>query len=89
MKVPAGCDIIGEDIPAKADVIGLVTIPVSTPFIQIRTKDDVSNRTPTGIGEVRSETTDVVRSEKVLRNGQLIIIRDGKEYDIFGRSVNQ
>ena len=43
----------------------------------------------TGIGEVRSETTDVVRSEKVLRNGQLIIIRDGKEYDIFGRSVNQ
>ena len=84
LKVPAGCDIIGEDIPAKADVIGLVTIPVSTPFIQIRTKDDVSNRTPTGIGEVRSETTDVVRSEKKVINGQLVIIKGGKMYNVIG-----
>jgi hypothetical protein len=38
----------------------------------------------TGIEEVRSETTDVVRSEKIIRNGQLYILRDGKTYNAQG-----
>ena len=45
---------------------------------------DFQYGTTTGIGEVRSETTDVVRSEKIFRDGQMIIIRDGKEYNAFG-----
>ena len=43
--------------------------------------------TATGIGEVRSETTDVVRSEKILRDGQMIIIREGKEYNVMGNQI--
>ena len=59
--------------------------PLSLPIrrgapIRIVEKEDSA----TGIGEVRSETTDVVRSEKILRDGQIIIIRDGKEYNVMG-----
>jgi len=43
--------------------------------------------TATGIGEVRSETTDVVRSEKILRDGQIIIIRGDKEYNVMGNQI--
>lgn len=39
----------------------------------------------TGSEEVRSETVGTVRSEKILENGQLIIIRDGVRYDVLGR----
>ena len=59
--------------------------PLSLPIrrgapIRIVEKEDSA----TGIGEVRSETTDVVRSEKILRDGQIIIIREGKEYNVMG-----
>lgn len=37
-----------------------------------------------GIDEVRSETSDVVRSEKHIRDGQVIIVRGEKEYSILG-----
>ena len=83
MKVPAGCDIIGLDIPAKANVTGLVNKPLSTAYIEIRSKADVVSG-PTGIGEVRSETTDVVRSEKKIINGQLVIVKGSKMYNVIG-----
>ena len=37
-----------------------------------------------GLEEVRSENVGTVRSEKRLRDGQVIIVRDGKEYSILG-----
>jgi len=38
----------------------------------------------TGIGEVRSENAKAARSEKILRNGQLLILRDNKTYNVLG-----
>jgi len=39
----------------------------------------------TGVESVQSSA---ISSQKILRNGQLFIIRDGKTYDIFGRLVD-
>ena len=39
----------------------------------------------TGVEEVRSETVSTVRSEKILRNGQLYILCEGQMYDVQGR----
>ena len=41
----------------------------------------------TDMEEVGSETTDVVRSEKIMRDGQLLIIRDGKTYNAQGALI--
>lgn len=41
----------------------------------------------TGIEEVRSENANAVRSEKILRNGQLFILRDGKTYNAQGALI--
>ena len=42
--------------------------------------------TPTGTGEVRSQKSDV-RSQKILRDGQLYIMYDGRMYDVQGARV--
>ena len=42
---------------------------------------------PTGIEEVRSETAGAVRSEKLLRDGQIILVIDGKMYDLQGSKI--
>ena len=39
---------------------------------------------PTELGEVRGNE---IRSTKVLRNGQLIIVRDGREYNAVGQII--
>ena len=41
----------------------------------------------TGIEEVKSENANAVRSEKILRNGQLLILREGKTYNAQGMLV--
>lgn len=41
----------------------------------------------TDIGDVRSENANAVRSEKILQNGQLFIIRDGKTYNVLGSQI--
>ena len=41
-------------------------------------------RVPTGIGAVESQ----VKSQKILRNGQLLIIRDGKTFNAQGQQVD-
>ena len=40
-----------------------------------------------GVEEVRSETVGTVRCEKILRDGQVIIVLGGKEYNVFGTRV--
>jgi hypothetical protein len=42
---------------------------------------------PEGIEEVRSETANAVRSEKMLKDGQVIIQRGEKEYTILGQEL--
>lgn len=41
----------------------------------------------TDIGDVRSENANAVRSEKMLRNGQILIKRDGKTYNVLGSQI--
>lgn len=80
MKVLASCDIIDQDIPATANVTGLITQPLSTPFIQIRSKADVASGA-TGIESVQNSE---VSCQKFIRNGQLVIIKDGKMFNVIG-----
>ena len=57
---------------------------MGAPIRHARFVTDQTN-TATGSEEVRSETVGIVRSEKILENGQLVIIRDGVRYDVLGR----
>ena len=84
VSIPAACDIVGETIPAKADITGLVVRASGKNAIRIDSKADVQAKSATGIGEVRSETTNVVRSKKKIINGQLVIIKDGKMFNVIG-----
>jgi hypothetical protein len=81
IQVPENCDIIGEDIPAKADVVGQLVY--TTGGIAISASADVYNRvsrSATAIENIQSKG----KAVKVVRNGQLIILRDGKEYNVLG-----
>ena len=81
IQVPENCDIIGEDIPAKADVVGQLVY--TTGGIAISSSANLTNRVPrsaTAIENIQSKG----KAVKVVRNGQLIILRDGKEYNVLG-----
>lgn len=83
MQILAGCDIIGEDVPSKADVKGIVCHPYLTDNILISASADVYNRvarSATAIENIQSKG----KAVKVVRDGQLIILRDGKEYNVLG-----
>ena len=84
VQVPGASSIVGENIPAKADVTGLVVRASGKNAIRIDSKDDVKAKSTTEIEEVRSETTNVVRSEKKIINGQLVIVKDGKMFNVIG-----
>ena len=81
IQVPENCDIIGEDIPAKADVVGQLVY--TTGGIAISSSANLTNRvsrSATAIENIQSKG----KAVKVVRNGQLIILRDGKEYNVLG-----
>ena len=82
MYILAGNDIIGQTVPASADVQGFVTYFWGVK-LQISSSADVYNRVakePTGFENVQSTG----KAVKVVRDGQLIILRDGKEYNVLG-----
>lgn len=81
IQVPENCDIIGEAIPAKADVVGQLVY--TTGGIAISSSANLTNRvarSATAIENIQSKG----KAVKVVRNGQLIILRDGKEYNVLG-----
>jgi hypothetical protein len=49
--------------------------------LERRPQMQIGHKTPTGVEKVQSDN---VQSTKVLRDGQLIIILDGKEYNVMG-----
>ncbi len=86
IQVKEGCDIIGEKVPASADVIGIVAHPAFNDVIQIRSSEDVLNRTPripAAIDQLHSES----KAVKVVRNGQVVILRDGKAFNLLGTEL--
>ena len=81
IQVPENCNIIGEDIPAKADVVGQLVY--TTGGIAISSSANLTNRvarSATAIENIQSTG----KAVKVVRDGQLIILRDGKEYNVLG-----
>jgi hypothetical protein len=88
LNIPNGCDIIGEDIPAKATVKAIVTKNGETVVLQLGASADVTNRVAAG-SETGVENTEssAVRVQKVIRDGQLVIVRDGVEYTATGSEV--
>ena len=59
--------------------------PLSALYREIKSRKAVA----TGVEEVRSETVNTVRSEKILRGEQLIIIHDEKAYNLLGACIGQ
>ena len=66
---------------AYIKVGGSTTAPIRNgAIIRIVEKEN----TATGVGEVQGDN---VQCTKVLRDGQIIIIRDGKEYNVMGNQI--
>ena len=86
IQVKEGCDIIGEKVPASADVIGLVAHPAFNDVIQIRSSADVQNRTPR-IPAAIDQQQNEKKAVKIVRNGQVVILRDGKEFNLLGTEL--
>ena len=85
IKVPAGCDLIDEAIPAKADVQGNLIWASGT--IEIRSKADLSNqvaREATGVESIQHSDVSI---QKFILDGQLIILREGKTYNAQGAEL--
>jgi hypothetical protein len=89
LDIPAGCDIVDEEIPAKADIKGLVVAGGEIPVIRISASADVTNRVAKGGDEqgIESIQGSEVSVQKVIRNGQLIIIREGKMFNAQGAEL--
>lgn len=89
MQVPTGCDLIGEDIPAKADLKALLVRNTEDGIrLRIRQSADLTNRQTetTGMESVQTSAGNV---QKIIRNGQLIIERDGKQFNAQGQIIAQ
>ena len=86
LQILTGCDIIGEEVPSTADVKGVVCHPYLSDNIVISSSADVYNRVPkSGTGIIN--TVDGNKARKVIRDGQLIIVRDGKEFNVIGTQL--
>lgn len=86
LQIPAGCDIIGEAVPASADILGVVCHPYMTDNIIIEKSADVYNRVAkSATGIINTDAN--AKAVKVLRNGQLYLIYEGKMYDVRGTIV--
>ncbi len=81
----AGSELIGEAVPATTvDLVGIVRSTVEGNIvISPRDKADIIATTPSALDNVtiNGEVT------KVLRNGQVIIIRDNTEYNVLGTKL--
>ncbi len=81
----AGSELIGEAVPTAAvDLVGIVRSTVEGNIvISPRDKADIIATTPSALDNVtiNGEVT------KVLRNGQVIIIRDNTEYNVLGTKL--
>ncbi len=86
LQIPAGCDIIGESVPASADVAGYVCHPYLSYNILLEKSADVTDRvarTATGVANTAVQGKVV----KIVRNGQVVILRDGKEFNLLGTEL--
>ena len=87
LKVPAGCDIIDEDIPAKADIKAMVVKGGESVEIQISASTDVTNREAKSGTGFESTQKSEIRSQKAIINGQLVIIRGDKMFNALGTEL--
>jgi len=88
LVVPVGCDIIGEDIPAKANVKALVVKNLEGDVrIRILASADVTNRVAAGDETGIQNTEHRTQTKKVFINGQLVILKNGKKYNVLGSEL--
>ena len=87
LVVPA-CDIIGEDIPAKADIKALVVKNVPEDVqIRISASADVTNREERHETGVEAIQDSEFKSRKAIIDGQIVIIKAGKIYNVLGAEL--
>jgi hypothetical protein len=78
-------DLVGQNMPATSDVTGLVGyISFTGVVLKISSQADVPSLVPTGLEETASVKR---KAEKFIRNGQLIIVRDGKMLNVLGAEL--
>ena len=88
LQIPAGCDIIGETVPAKADVKGIVCHPYLSDNILLEKSADLYNRVPKQPTGMESVPSSEGKAQKMLRNGQIVIVKDGKAFNVLGTIDN-
>ena len=81
--INSSADYIGEAIPAKANITGF-SINKSGTVIVTRAKSDiVSKDTPAAIDHLRVKG----KAVKTVRDGQIVILRDGKAFNVLGSEL--
>ena len=79
-------------LPAKADVKGLVSYrSLNGPVLEVRTLSEITNREekiPTAIDNINSSSLQGgERGRLFLHNGQIIILRDNKTFNLLGTEI--
>jgi len=87
LQILEGCDIIGEDVPASADVVGVVCHPYATDNILLEESANLTNRVPKGGGTNIDNAKASKKATKTIYNGQLVIIKDGKMMNVLGAEL--
>lgn len=81
--ISSSADYIGERIPAKADVVGFSTNISGTTIVPRDKKDIISKDSPSGTEEIFTSK----KATKMVRDGQMIIVKDGKVFDVLGKEL--
>ena len=81
--INSSADYVGESIPAKADVTGFSINKSGTVIVPRDKNDIVSKEIPQAIDNTKVGG----KTRKLVRDGQLIIIRDGKEFNVLGTQL--
>lgn len=84
LQIPEGCDIIGEAVPASADIAGVVCHPYFSDNILLEKSADVTNRVAREATGIENKDSLQEKGEKVIENGVLYLKYKGTKYNIQG-----
>lgn len=86
--INSSADYIGESIPAKADITGFSINQNGTVIVPRSKADIVSKEISTAIDNINSSSLQGgERGRLFLHNGQIIILRDNKTFNLLGTEI--
>ena len=84
LQIPGECNIIGEAVPASADIVGLVCHPYFSNNILLNKSEDVTNRVARGTPGLQQVQKDNIPCTKIIEKGVLYLKYNGKKYNVQG-----